>query len=186
MIRPAGLKQVQGLMSVYQTIEKNKVPLSEDKAFLQKDAAASLYSANIQVIETGGRLYISSMWRSAQEQFKNWLDYQLGRKASYSPPPGCSMHECGRAIDIDTRSDQLKLSHERVREILKTNGWVSPVELGQPGDSHYEYRGTSLSKVIITSGYKLMVEKAFEEIKYKSHRYGGIDYDTDAVPQTWS
>jgi hypothetical protein len=185
IIKPVGLKSVQGLMSVYQNVQKQKIPIGPEKAYLAKGAMEDLYKANISIVDEGGRLYISSMWRDPEEQFKAWLDFKSGRKNSYSPPPCFSMHECGRAIDIDTRSDSTKITHDKLRAILSKYNWYPVVPVGQPGDWHYEHRTAPMKNVLATKGYKAMVSLAFDSIKYRSIEYDGVDYEGENIPQSW-
>lgn len=49
----------------------------------------------------GGELVLSDLFRSYDMQYQAYLDYKTGKKKAYSPPPGGSMHEAGRAMDID-------------------------------------------------------------------------------------
>ena len=50
--------------------------------------------------QIGGELYLSDMFRSYEMQFQANNDYVTGKKKAYSPPPGGSMHESGRAFDL--------------------------------------------------------------------------------------
>jgi hypothetical protein len=50
--------------------------------------------------QAGGALYLSDMFRSYEMQFQAHNDYVTGKKKAYSPPPGGSMHESGRAFDL--------------------------------------------------------------------------------------
>src|SRR5262249_20626296 len=52
----------------------------------------------------GHELLLSDMFRSYDMQRQAYLDFKEGRKKAYSPPPGGSMHESGRAMDIDLES----------------------------------------------------------------------------------
>jgi hypothetical protein len=50
--------------------------------------------------QIGGALYLSDMFRSYEMQYQANNDYVTGKKKAYSPPPGGSMHESGRAFDL--------------------------------------------------------------------------------------
>jgi hypothetical protein len=50
--------------------------------------------------QAGGALYLSDMFRSYEMQYQANNDYVTGKKKAYSPPPGGSMHESGRAFDL--------------------------------------------------------------------------------------
>ena len=43
----------------------------------------------------------SDLFRSYEMQKQANLDFLQGRKKAFSPPPGGSLHEAGRAMDID-------------------------------------------------------------------------------------
>ena len=56
----------------------------------------------------GNNLRLSDLFRTYEMQRQVNLDYVEGRKHAYSPPPGGSMHEAGRAMDIDLSSMGVK------------------------------------------------------------------------------
>jgi hypothetical protein len=58
----------------------------------------------------GGELILSDMYRSYDMQLQAHLDYITGKKSAFSPPPGGSMHEAGRAFDLDLSALKMKLS----------------------------------------------------------------------------
>src|SRR5688500_8676980 len=76
-------------------------PLPARMARLVLPAAQSLQQVYRQVVAEGGRLFISDMFRSAADQQRAHEDWKSGRKSAYSPPSCSSVHEAGRAIDID-------------------------------------------------------------------------------------
>jgi hypothetical protein len=86
-----------------------------------------------------------------------------------------------KSCRLDTRPEQLKIPHEKVREILATKNWFPIAALGEPGDSHYEYRDPILQKEKATNGYMAMVKAAFAAGKYTSIEYSGTD---DGVEHT--
>jgi hypothetical protein len=57
-------------------------------------------------------------------QFQANLDYISGKKSAYSPPPGGSMHEAGRAFDMDLSA--INVSLKTFWEIASKFG-VSPI-----------------------------------------------------------
>ena len=57
----------------------------------------------------GGLLRLSDLFRARDLQQRAHTDWLAGRKRAYSPPPGGSMHEAGRAIDIDLGAITLDL-----------------------------------------------------------------------------
>ena len=46
-------------------------------------------------------LVLSDMYRSYEMQLQAHLDFVTGKKSALSPAPGGSMHEAGRAFDLD-------------------------------------------------------------------------------------
>jgi hypothetical protein len=70
--------------------------------------AARLVAADVKV--AGGQLILSDMYRSYDMQLQAHLDYVTGKKTAFSPSPGGSMHEAGRAFDLDLSALKMKLS----------------------------------------------------------------------------
>ncbi|HEX4302808.1 MAG TPA: hypothetical protein VHZ78_08440 [Rhizomicrobium sp.] len=62
-------------------------------------AAAFALKAELRTIHSD--LVLSDMFRSYDMQHQANLDYVNKKKTAYSPPAGGSMHEAGRAIDLD-------------------------------------------------------------------------------------
>jgi hypothetical protein len=58
----------------------------------------------------GGRLVLSDLFRSYDMQLQAHNDWLTGRKSAYSPPPGGSMHEAGRGMDIDLSAIKIPLA----------------------------------------------------------------------------
>ena len=76
-------------------------PLPSRMAKCTPDMYASVFATkqDLQPLKTD--LVLSDMYRSYDMQFQAHLDYVTGKKKAYSPPPGGSMHEAGRAFDLD-------------------------------------------------------------------------------------
>lgn len=86
-------------------------------AWLTADSAADFQLLKQDVESLGGALIISDMYRDKDMQqaahdkwaaaYKHWvIGGKLGKKPKYSPPPGGSFHQAGRAIDIDLSAIQ--------------------------------------------------------------------------------
>lgn len=58
----------------------------------------------------GGRLVLSDLFRSHDMQLQAHLDWKTGKKTAFSPPPGGSLHEAGRAFDLDLGALKVKLA----------------------------------------------------------------------------
>lgn len=103
------------------------------------------------------------MLRTAAMQQKAHEDYKSGRKSSYSPPACSSVHESGRAIDID--AFDTGIGHKRTREILNANGWINIVETLTDSECwHYEFRGQKWEEYRKAHDYKAMARGMKEEI----------------------
>lgn len=138
-------------------------PLPQRMSKLVRPAAAALNSVYSRVAAEGGHLYISDMFRSAQEQQRAHQDWKIGRKSAYSPPSCGSVHEAARAIDID--AFDTGIGHPRVREILNRFGWVNIVETLTGAECwHYEFREQRWEQYKAQHGYAAMARAMKEEI----------------------
>jgi len=105
-------------------------------------AAKSLRKLEHAVRDAGGQLILSDAFRTFDMQMQAFLDWQSGKKKAYSPPPGHSFHEAGRAIDISLDDLGIKLLDFWV--LAKKQGWVPIVSKPRKNISeawHFEYRG---------------------------------------------
>jgi hypothetical protein len=111
------------IASVY---EKNgaRIPLPKRMARCTPDLYNAIMATKAQLEAKGGKLIISDLFRSYDMQLQAYLDYKTGKKAAYSPPPPGSMHEAGRAFDLDL--GKLKIPLADFWEIAKANG-LSPI-----------------------------------------------------------
>lgn len=91
----------------------------------------------------GHDLRLSDLFRSYDMQRNANLDYVEGRKKAYSPPPGGSMHEAGRAMDIDLASTGIPLA--QFWELAKARGFFPIIDQPMQGRSeswHFDCRGS--------------------------------------------
>jgi hypothetical protein len=65
------------------------------------DMLAGVLGVVAELNGTDDQLVLSDMYRTYDMQFQAHLDYVTGKKRAFSPPPGGSMHEAGRAFDLD-------------------------------------------------------------------------------------
>lgn len=170
-------------------------PLPERMAWFCPEAAADLHLLLIDLHAAGGELYLSDGFRSEEMQAKAHFDYLTGTsqlkkrqefvakypqyltdyvasnggkgKVAFSPPPGGSWHESGRAMDIDTDPKWLKVSLDKFRAIAKAHGWTKI----DSESWHFEYRGPFQKKYeeflkIYDSGsaYKLAAKAAVGDL----------------------
>ena len=85
--------------SIY-TVNGVKVPLPGRLARGTPDMKRAIHEAGLEVAKFGGRLELSDLFRSYDMQLASHNDYVSGRKKAFSPPPGGSLHEAGRAFDL--------------------------------------------------------------------------------------
>lgn len=112
------------------SIYKNK-PLPVRMAKCTRDTAAALQAVGADVRGLGHELLLSDLFRSHNMQEKAHRDYVEGRKDAYSPPPSGSMHQAGRALDIDLGSMGVPL--RQFWDIASAHGF-SPI-ISKPGSS---------------------------------------------------
>lgn len=111
------------LPSIY---KKNgtRLNLPERMAKTTPDTINAINSISTELKAVGGELYLSDLFRSYDMQQQAHNDYVSGKKKAYSPPPGGSMHEAGRAFDLDLEAIKVPLS--KFWEIAKKYG-VYPI-----------------------------------------------------------
>jgi hypothetical protein len=119
-------------------------PLPKRMATCTPDTKAALIALRADLAKEGGDLRLSDLFRSRDMQLQAHLDYASGKKAAFSPPPGGSMHEAGRAFDMDL-GGLGTASLARFWEIAKPRG-VVPI-IAEPRTSakeawHFECRGS--------------------------------------------
>lgn len=133
------LREIE-IESIYKDKNGNRLLLPSRMAQLVDRAADSLEYMIRDVSIMGGKLYISDAFRSYADQKKAHDDYISGKKKAFSPPPGHSYHEAGRAIDIDLESLGISLMH--FWEICKNRGWNPVIRSPDPTVSeawHFEF-----------------------------------------------
>ena len=104
-----------------------------------KDFAAALAQLSSQL----PNLRWSDLFRSYEMQKAANEDYLQGRKKAFSPPAGGSLHEAGRAMDIDLSTTGMSLAD--FWAFLKPLGMVPIISKPDSGMSeawHFEYRGS--------------------------------------------
>lgn len=103
--------------------------------------AISCIAADVK--KAGGNLVLSDLFRSYDMQFQAHLDWKTKKKKAFSPPPGGSMHEAGRAMDIDL--SKIKISLKEFWDIAQKYG-VYPI-INEPNSRlseawHFDCRGS--------------------------------------------
>jgi hypothetical protein len=67
------------------------------------DMYAAIFALKSRLRSLNSDLVLSDLFRSYEMQFQAHADYVSGKKSAYSPPPGGSMHEAGRAFDLELK-----------------------------------------------------------------------------------
>lgn len=128
--------------SIYFKDEK-RLPLPKRMAQCTPDTHQALIAIGKAVEKKSGKLYLSDLFRSYEMQLQSHLDWKSGRKKAFSPPPGGSMHEAGRAFDLDL--DNLKIKLADFWEIAKKFGVFPIIDKPTAGKSeswHFDCRGS--------------------------------------------
>lgn len=118
--------------------------LPKRMAYCSPDLHAALFRLKQKLLDLDADLILSDLFRTYDMQYQAYLDYITGKKKAYSPPPGGSLHEAGRAFDLDL-SKLKKIGLAKFWTIAAKEG-VSPiVNAPDPRLSeawHFERRGS--------------------------------------------
>jgi hypothetical protein len=133
------------ILSVYFDKQKNRKNLPDRMAQCTPDTKRAVLRIREVLKDKGIDLFLSDMFRSHDMQLQAQMDN--AKKGIFSPPPGGSMHEAGRAIDLDLdallKAKILKL--EDFWEIAKDNGMFPIISEPDPKKSeswHFDCRGS--------------------------------------------
>lgn len=130
------------VMSIYE-VNGQRVIMPERMARSTPDIKKAMYGIRTDVKMAGGEFALSDLFRSYDMQLQAHLDYTSRKKRAFSPPPGGSMHESGRAFDVDLKGLKMSLTH--FWQITKKWG-VVPI-IAEPNAKtheawHFECRGS--------------------------------------------
>jgi hypothetical protein len=115
-------------------------------AWLTPDAAEAFKALTVAVASIGGHIYLSDCYRSSLDQARAHADYLAGKrrvgdlaaflnthpgmagyrprpKQAFSPPPGGSFHEAGRAVDVDMDPRWLRIPQDVFWDCAHALGW---------------------------------------------------------------
>lgn len=123
--------------------DKKRLSLPKRMAQCTPDTKAALIEIGEEVEAKGGKFYLSDLFRSYDMQMQSHLDFASGRKKAFSPPPGGSMHEAGRAFDMDLDKMGMKLSE--FWKIAAKHGFSPVIAKPTAGVSeswHFDCRGS--------------------------------------------
>ena len=107
------------------------------------DTTAAIQGVVADLRALGYDLRLSDLFRSYAMQKKAHEDYVEGGKKAYSPPPGGSMHEAGRAMDIELASIGVPL--KKFWEIARARAFLPIIDKPDPSRSeawHFDCRGS--------------------------------------------
>jgi len=150
--------------SIYRNSSGQRVVLPKRMALLESCAAHSLNLLANHITKIGGELYLSDAYRTREMQSKAREDYTSGRKSAFSPAAGESIHEAGRAIDIDVDSLRIELSH--FWEIASLYGWRPIISTPSRKISecwHFEYLAYWYREDLLAAFRKCSILEAYLE-----------------------
>ena len=98
------------IISVYKNTLEDLLPLPERMAQCTPDTYAAIMNIAKDLVKKGGKLILSDLFRSYDMQMQSHLDFVSRKKRAFSPPPGGSFHEAGRAFDLDLDAMKIPLS----------------------------------------------------------------------------
>ena len=118
-------------------------PLPARMAQCTPDMKAAIQKVSAALQAKGGKLILSDLFRSYQMQYDAHQDFVTGRKKANSPPPGGSLHEAGRAFDMDLGAIHISLAD--FWKLAAPIGLVPIIDQPKSGASeswHFECRGS--------------------------------------------
>lgn len=121
----------------------HKVPLPKRMALCTPDMKMAIFKLGEAVKERDGLFALSDLFRTYEMQLQAALDYESGKKSAFSPRPGGSLHEAGRAFDVDLGSLQMTLD-----KFWSLAGSFNVVPINDTADPslkeawHFECRGS--------------------------------------------
>jgi zinc D-Ala-D-Ala carboxypeptidase len=131
------------IISVYQNSLGDLLPLPARMAQCTPDTFTAIMNIAKDLANKRGKLILSDLFRSYDMQMQSHLDFVSGKKRAFSPPPGGSFHEAGRAFDLDLDAMKIPLSDFW---IIAAKYAVTPI-IKQPKPNvseawHFDCRGT--------------------------------------------
>jgi hypothetical protein len=130
------------IKSIYKNGDQN-IMLPARMAKCTPDTYNAIMSIKDELQKVGGELVLSDLFRSYDMQYQAHLDYKTGKKKAFSPPPGVSMHESGRSMDIDL--SKIKISLKEFWVIAEKYGFYPVIKTPNSKLSeawHFDCRGT--------------------------------------------
>jgi hypothetical protein len=131
------------ITSIYKNNAGERIPLPRRMAQCTPDMKAAIQAAGFELNRRGGNLFLSDLFRSFDMQLQSHMDFKSGKKKDFSPPPGGSLHEAGRALDLDL--DSLGIRLVDFWELSRPMGLSPIIDAPTPGVSeswHFDCRGS--------------------------------------------
>lgn len=130
------------IMSIYRK-HGQRVPLPQRMARATADMLVAIQGVGEALEAQGGHVYVSDLFRSYEMQLQSHLDWKTKKKSAFSPVPGGSMHEAGRALDLDL--DSLGIELKDFWPIARAHGLSPIISTPNPDVSeawHFDCRGS--------------------------------------------
>jgi hypothetical protein len=131
------------ILSIYKNKLGDFLPLPNRMAKCTPDTYTAIFNIATDLSQKGGKLILSDLFRSYDMQAQSHQDYVSKKKKAFSPPPGGSFHEAGRAFDLDLSA--MKISLADFWEIAAKYG-VLPIvtqpKVNQSEAWHFDCRGS--------------------------------------------
>lgn len=159
-----------------------RLPLPKRMAQCAPDMTKAIAAASASLQAEGGKLYLSDLFRSYEMQKQANQDFVTGKKKAFSPPPGGSLHEAGRAFDLDLGA--IKVTLARFWELAAKAGLVPIIDKPTSGVSeswHFECRGShqlvydyykARKATNFDSPYKAMAASAIVSVGIRVDKFG--------------
>lgn len=183
------LQNIQ-IKSIYKNGTQN-ILLPSRMAHCTPDTYSGIFAIADELQKIGGELVLSDLFRSYDMQYQAHLDYETGKKKAYSPPPGGSLHESGRSMDIDL--SKIKISLKDFWDIAAKHGFYPIISTPSTKLSeawHFDCRGShqlvynyyKSGKANNMSAYTAMATSAIMAIGVKIDKF--IEHNNEAFIQS--
>lgn len=160
------------------------IDLPKRMALCTPDTRSAITAIAGEVSARGGALILSDLFRSYEMQKQSHDDFVNKKKKAFSPPPGGSMHEAGRGMDLEL--SDLKMKLKDFWPIAAKHGFFPIIDKPDSSISeawHFDCRG---SHARVYDYYK--AEKADNLSPYRAMAVSGIlalgDVPIDDLPKT--
>lgn len=131
------------ILSIYKNSIGDQVPLPKRMAKCTPDTHSAIINIAKDLASKGGKLILSDLFRSYDMQAQSHQDYAAGRKKAYSPPPGGSFHEAGRAFDLDLSAIKVSLADFwKIAEKHGVHPIISEPKANKSEAWHFDCRGS--------------------------------------------